>query len=379
MRALAVLTCGVLCSPLAAQSRALPAWQIEATPLLRIGQEGDPAREFLRVAGVVRLPSGGIVVANAGTQELRLFSPTGAFMKAFSRKGDGPGELQALASLTRHGDTLVVTERGFGPARIHYYRLDGSFLSRVLVRPPNAPRGVLIRSVGRTGELLVSPGGVVPTVPPPEGTVRRDSIEIGVLAHPEAAVRWLGWFPNIPWLSYELAAGPVRRTMAAHPLGPSIVLGVDGGQLWIGDSGTGRLLRVGVDGALGDAIHAPFAPRGFDERALQVSRDRELAEAPNADARSRIESAYAQSVRPATVPRFTKLLAGPGNELWIHGFVEDARSPRPVIVLGSAGAPVARVELPGGLTVWEVGRDYVVGVSRDADGVETVVVHRLRR
>ena len=37
------------------------------------------------------------------------------------------------------------------------------------------------------------------------------------------------------------------------------------------------------------------------------------------------------------------------------------------------------IELPANLVVYEAGADYLLGVSKDAEGVESVVLHRLRK
>jgi hypothetical protein len=49
-----------------------------------------------------------IVVASAGSNELRFFSPDGEFLRQAGREGGGPGESRALWSVSRYrGDSLV--------------------------------------------------------------------------------------------------------------------------------------------------------------------------------------------------------------------------------------------------------------------------------
>ncbi|HEX7122786.1 MAG TPA: hypothetical protein VF178_10490 [Gemmatimonadaceae bacterium] len=48
-------------------------------------------------------------------------------------------------------------------------------------------------------------------------------------------------------------------------------------------------------------------------------------------------------------------------------------------MLSRTGQPLARVSIPGNVALHEAGPDYVTGVETDADGIERVVVYRLRR
>jgi hypothetical protein len=85
-------------------------------PDLIIGREGgEPEYEFFRIAGVTRLADGSIVVANAGTAQLRFFDSDGRFLKSIGRRGTGPGEFRNMRGLwVIRGDSLVVWDGGPG-------------------------------------------------------------------------------------------------------------------------------------------------------------------------------------------------------------------------------------------------------------------------
>ena len=66
-------------------------WRVEAKPLLVIGgAEGTGPTEFADVAGVARLANGNIFVAEAATNQLRLFDSKGTFVLRVGRMGMGP-------------------------------------------------------------------------------------------------------------------------------------------------------------------------------------------------------------------------------------------------------------------------------------------------
>jgi hypothetical protein len=48
-------------------------------------------------------------------------------------------------------------------------------------------------------------------------------------------------------------------------------------------------------------------------------------------------------------------------------------------VFSPNGRWLGDLELPANLVVLEAGADYLLGVSKDAEGVESVVLHRLRK
>lgn len=375
------LLSGALGTPTHAQGvGALPRWELVATPVVRIGEEGDPNREFQRVVGVARMPSGEIVVGNAGSQELRVFSPAGTFTQSLSRRGQGPGEFQNLVVMMRSGDTVFAVEQSPGPSQLHIFTLADGFRARILLRSANAPRGVSAFGRLSTSDLLVRQGGWAVAIPPPPGTLQRDSMTLGVLhVGDPGEVSWIGTFPNNTWFSYNLSAGPVKTTMSRFPLGPSLISIAAGDRVWIGDTGTGIIRVFDATGHAVGTFSAPFASRPFSEAALARAKARALGSAGDADARSRIETLYSSSIRPRWTPRFSRLLAGAASEVWIEAYEEDSSAPRQVIVVSATGRPLATLAVPPNVTIHEVGLDYVVGVETDSDGIQRIAQFRLRR
>jgi hypothetical protein len=49
------------------------------------------------------------------------------------------------------------------------------------------------------------------------------------------------------------------------------------------------------------------------------------------------------------------------------------------VVVSAAGTVVARVSVPAGVKLVEIGSDYVLGVAKDRDDVESIVMYGLRR
>ena len=86
-----------------------------------------------------------IYVIDAEENEVRVFSKTGTFIRAFGRKGQGPGEFDSPADLDVSGDRIYVTDR-FNK-RIQVLDRKGGYLGGFKV--PFTPDQICVLSGGR--------------------------------------------------------------------------------------------------------------------------------------------------------------------------------------------------------------------------------------
>jgi len=113
--------------------------------------------------------------------------------------------------------------------------------------------------------------------------------------------------------------------------------------------------------------------------SVDEARTRELAEARDQAARDRVEARYSAPNLPTRLPAFEALVPGAGGELWVQSPAANRAAPARYVVLSVSGIPIARVSVAAGVRVTDVGRDYIVGVHEDEDGVESVRVYTLTR
>ena len=111
---------------------------------------------------------------------------------------------------------------------------------------------------------------------------------------------------------------------------------------------------------------------------IDAARSEELAGKP-LQVGSFTEAKYSSKYLPDRLPYFEGLLAGPRGEIWVSAYAGTRATPTYYIVLDSIGRPRGRVNVPAGSRVREAGPDYVILAHEDADGVESIRVHRLRR
>jgi hypothetical protein len=79
-------------------------------------------------------------------------------------------------------------------------------------------------------------------------------------------------------------------------------------------------------------------------------------------------------------PAHARLLVDPSGFLWVETYRRPtATGSAEWLVFDREGIVLARARIPAGLRVFEINDDFVIGVSRDADDVERVTLHALRR
>jgi len=86
-----------------------------------------------------------VYVIDAEENEVRVFSKTGAFIRAFGRKGQGPGEFDSPADLDVSGDRMYITDR-FNK-RVQVLDKKGGYLGGF--RVPFTPDQICVLSGGR--------------------------------------------------------------------------------------------------------------------------------------------------------------------------------------------------------------------------------------
>jgi hypothetical protein len=100
---------------------------VDPIPALEIGRlEGDPSYTFDNIVSLVTLPSGEIAVADAGTAEIRIFSPAGAFVRHVGREGEGPGEFTNLMRVYRGDGDSIRAANGY-PVRLLVFDATGGY------------------------------------------------------------------------------------------------------------------------------------------------------------------------------------------------------------------------------------------------------------
>lgn len=346
------------------------ALRLDLSPTLVIGMREGVPYEFAQVRGAARLSNGSIVVADGASTELRLFDAQGTFVKLLGRKGGGPGEFPRVESVVHlRADTLAVIA---GIGRAVYYDGSGTFLWNINHYTSPIDRGsaglkMIVGAFGDGSTVLVSVGN-----PPPRTRGERwlQTYPVSLIDRRNATIRALGDLPISTFVMDEYPRPPwFAAPIATANSSESFYIGL-GTEYSIREYTTPtRITRDDIDRYVLEWGKRWIRSTGAD------------AEQERADLR---DDPY-----ESVVPAFSQFIVDRANRLWVRT-PELRDAPRagqlnsmPLVpsawsVFDRNGAWLCNVTLPANSQPLEIGADYVLAVARDADGLETVVLYRLR-
>ncbi len=347
--------------------------RLDASSRVRIGSaDGEAAYLLNRIATALRLSTGEIVIADRGTSQLRWFSPTGTWLRSVGREGSGPGEFRGLRSLLLLPGDSLLAEDGLEARMTLYDRT-----SRLVRSWQISAAGSFITPppIGR----LPDGSFVAPTereLSPPPGHSHYQAILIryrdGAIIDTLATARGGESF-SVPC---GTATQPGICGMGV-PYGVRSLAAVVRDRVFVGNGERYELVRIDATSGKTDTLRreVPAVPLDAARRAYFVdSITVGLPEARRAVVRDRFSGAPARR----TMPAFDALIADDAGRLWLARPQERGAAERRWDLLDEGGRFVGTVALPSALKVTHIAGGYVVGISRDADGVEYVEVYRLR-
>lgn len=356
------------------------AWSLEAVPLLEVGEASGPSEElFSSVVGASRRPDGSLVVCDRGSLTLRYFEPDGTPVRTVGGRGDGPGELRNMIDCFQRGAETWVYQAPVFPLQV--FDADGAYLRSVA---PPRPGGRLAVVLG-----VLSDGSVVARQD--EGRAELPSGETAlpttvVRGHGEGALDTLGTFPSARWVRGSIVSFPGAFT-------PTLQVVAAGTSTYISWPERFDVLRVDSDGRRA-RMRLSVEPLDVELRHRLAFEERVL-EGPmptgdlSYDAAPIRRDVVATMEYPDRFPVHYGMLVSADGHLWLERG-DGPRDPLPQVALPHAepttwdvvtsdGRWLGPVTMPALFEPLEIGADYVVGVQRDALGVERVRVHAIRK
>lgn len=368
-------------------------WHIEPAPALVLGLlEGPDEHLFSQVRAATRLSTGTVVVLDGASQQLRAFSPDGTHLWTAGGPGEGPGEMRNPTHLeTLPADTLQVQD---GIARVRF-AADGTLIAHERLAPAELKEfgRYYASECGIPGfvghHVLACSGGFdFHTAPRDEGPWRGET-ELAVLPWTLDSITHLGVFlkeeawalpyegiPRLPELVVVMSGG---MGYASPPMSRKGVFAVGGWprKLAVAD-GWGDEVRT-FDLAADPVLPGVTIPIRHVRRPPTAD---ELAAAWEAVSARRVGSPeYVRERLPApdSIPNIDHLVVDGLGAVWVASYQADPSAARLYHVYDAGGPFLARVAMPPGVEVLEIGPDYVLGLTRDDLDVERVVLFGLAR
>jgi hypothetical protein len=335
---------------------ALPEWSLEDRPFLVVGEKADdPHHELHRVGQAKLLPDGGLLITNA-REEMRIYSAGGNHRITIGGRGQGPGEFEALWDAFPVGPDEVLAYDVLGPG-VELSRFKVSTGQLIEEWKLNArvslPNGLKFLGSG----IAIGITWSMPERPPAEGAF----VVNAVLATYDIRVGLLDTVVVLLGLSFAVDPnGPQSVQFSPEALSTAAANRIYGGwsgryEIWVHDSS-----RSPVQVIRAEAIAEPVTDqmrKAVGEVWLETRSPKAFAEA---------------------LPFYIRLLATPDNWLWVRRYPPPEATEHRWDIFDPEGQFRGMLRIPAGYRLTEVGSDYVLGVWRNEDDVESVRGYRVR-
>ena len=336
-------------------------------PAVVIG--ADDAREghaLYRVSGAFVAPDGRLFVANAGSSDVRVFSPAGELLRTFGTKGNGPGEHQFISQMWLAGDTAIL----YDPVnqKVSYWSLDGALQREVRVA------GDRYSIVGRLEDgrfIGASEGEPVRMAP---GSSRTDTLTFFSVALPGDERRPIA---RVPYQTLFAATIPGGGTIYTPlPLKPRLTYAVDGSNLFLGYPDRPSLDRYDASGARSGGVSLEFASETLTpeiRRAWQAILEERASESERPAMKEYLESLP----YPETMPFYDRVVAGGPDRVWVRRFAVPGRDSATWSLFDHAGTAISTMRTPVALELLSAGDGRIIASQPREDGAEQVMVWTL--
>ena len=352
-------------------------WGVAAEPTLSIGTvDGESPYQLYGVAGAHRFSDGRIGVVNAGSREVRIFSPEGVHLRTFGQQGGGPEEFEMPVLGGAVNDTLFVVDRAHH--RISNIHPDAGFVRVARVSDEVGgylnPTGTFANGetvfggafdMRRIGEVRngINRAHTFYRSSGPDGALATD---FGDKAGAEFYVRDLD------------GEGPDSRP-ALFPFAKVPVATVSPNHFFFGDQDAFEVEVYEPSGRLARVVRLAWDPIPVTEEDRARHIEAVVAQVGDPDQASQIRQQLGSLPLPDVFPAHGAIMADLLGCLWVEDFQRPGAENRAWNIFNPEGVLVARVTLPERFNPMEIGRDYVLGVGSDDLDVEYVRLYAVER
>lgn len=339
-----------------------------------------PGSELTRVIAALRMPNGRILVADAGRRHILGFAPNGTLERLLARDGAGPGEFINLRSMQRHGRDSILAHDG-RQMRFAVFS-DSAFARQVLLQKSEHLFQIETSLLGLLpdGRAMVTSGAALSLGDPGPARVERQEFPLVQYEPDGRHDRLLGRFPGFEIEVSVLKTGPRAGGFSRHPrlFGRTTTFGVSGAHVVVVDNATFGFDVLDGDGRLIRRVRREFAPEPVLRSHMAAYADDRVSAISDPARKASMRSTYVDESHAATFPALeARLVVDAGQRIWLGSYKRPGDQEQSWWLFGIDGAVLGQVTVPSSFTVTDAGPDFVLGVWRDADGVETIRQYRL--
>lgn len=333
---------------------------LTATPVLDLTLGTDDSVLIGRLNHAIRLPDNRIVAVDGDAMALAFLDSTGAMLQRVGREGAGPGEFQFPSWVGRcHSDSLFVWDAQL--QRMSVFSATGSYAREFRV-PLTRPFMFRCSPAGTIAAFADPPQAGGPPVPGAEYPVLRSRMLLFGIEGDS-----IGGVVDIP-------IGQER------PLGALAAMAISDSQLFLGLNSSAALIVHSHGGREMVRESLSVAPRPPTDAEYHAELDRLAARmGGSAEMRARVRAMLAVAPKPEVLPLYRVLLLSGDRDAtrWVVTSLEADSVTR---LLGHS--PTGRtytLTLPGGIELFEIGADFLLGRLSDPDRGDRLLMYRFDR
>ena len=368
------------------------AWSVDAGKAVRIGVVDGPDEYVIgRLAGMLRLPDGNILIADAMAHELRVFDARGRFVRKVGRAGEGPGEYGLLTQILDYaGDSIVVIDNEGSRATVldptlGFVRRYHPRLTETRARQPFTSHQV--EGFFADGRALVSDFSSA-CDPRSERSFCEDSVAFYRTNEEGTTEARFGRFVHSRRQAFRVRPGVSTGWSEPHPQAMWVVRG---DRFYYADAKRFEVQVYRSDGSLERIVRvAAAAPRYTKKDVWPAAPSTTGTGEAGRELRRVMQQAQDNATLPDTFPAFSDLLVDDAGNLWIREYLPPSKIrevPPRWFVFDAEGRLRRAIRARGLVSRFglvrrgrpEIGSDYILTSARDPDGVESVVLYPLTK
>ncbi len=352
-------------------------------PNARLVPEGGDSSGFGFVGPVRLLHSGGVVIGDHSAVRLVVYDSNGRLVRVLGRRGDGPGELRQIGSVSVTAEDSIVTfdprlqrftvwhpDTGF--VRSHQLPVDASVGAWAADAWPWPPFGIVVL------QLEITP---LESVPPGAGMRRWP--HIARLTLRDTVGRIVATSPDFDGMYSGLDDRGDRRLPFSHQ--PFVAVSAD--RVYYGSGERFSISYVNERFEWAGDLRWPSRRESLTAAEVEAVKQETYAGMPSSlsgeQRRVRIEPSFSPEILPSERPAIGRVLVADDGRIWIERFTAmRLGSPTSIesdewTILETDGHPVGRLQLPVRARLEDVRDGAVALVVRDSLDVQRVAIHAL--
>jgi hypothetical protein len=364
----------------------LVTYALDAAPRrFAVQQQGDdignaPGAELTRVIGALRMPNGRILVADGGRRQILGFAPNGSLERLLARNGAGPGEFNELRSMHRRGRDSIVAHDG-RQMRFAVYS-DSAFARQLLLQKSEHLFQIETSLLGLLGDgrAIVTSGASLALGDPGPARVERQEFPLVQYERDGRAGRLLGRYPGFEIEVYQLKTGPLTGGFSKHVrlFGPTTTFALSGDDILVVDNSVFGFDVLNADGRLIRRVRRAHQPARVTRAHMGAYADDRAGAIADPARRATMRSTFLEESHAPAFPALQeRLIVGADHRIWLGSYKRPGDKEQTWWAFGVDGTLFGQMTVPSAFTLTDAGTDYILGVWRNPDGVETIRQYRL--